>query len=267
MSISRAFKALFGDSQWLKKVALGAVIMLIPYVGAIAYMGFGLRYLRDVAWGRDEHLPEWKDYVEHIKTGLYGFVIGLVYSLPLSIAMAVLVVIAAVGAGAFIYTESVASILWLFLALFVVFTLLTVLMGIVLWPAYVQVALYNSIQAGFDFKGIYARTRANSRAFWNAFGKYLLLSLVSLGVTFVVYVAAFGVVGLTLVGAGPEQAAAGMMLVYPLQLIAMVPLFFLTIPIGLMNYHIWGQYARVAYALDATVVPDATTPETSAQES
>lgn len=266
MSISRAFKAFFKDSHWLKKVALGAVIMLIPYVGAIAYMGFGLRYLRDVAWGRDAHLPEWKDFVEHLKTGLYGMVVGLVASIPLTIAMAVLVVIAAAGTGVFMSAQSPSSIIWLFLALLFVFSMLTLLMGIVLWPAYVQVALYNTVQAGFDFKGIYARTRAHAQAFWSAFGKYVLLSLASLGITLAVYGVVFGIIGLTFVGTDPDQAPVAMMLLYPLQLIVMVPLAFLTIPIGLMNNHIWGQYARVAYSLEATAVPSDATPGTTAGE-
>ncbi len=267
MSISRAFKAFFGDSHWLKKVALGAVIMLIPYVGTIAYVGFTLRYVRDVAWGRDTHLPDWKDFVEHLKTGLYGFVVAIVYSLPLTLLSGVLIAIVVIGAGAALYAQSAAAIILAGIA-FVVWLLLTTLItGAVVWPAYVQVALYNSIQSGFDFKGLWARTRIHSKAYWSAFGKYALLSLVSLGATAIVFGVLFGAFGFAFYG-NPDQAPVAMMLLYPLELIVMVPLAFLTIPIGLMNAHIWGQYARVAYDLDAPVAATAAaTPETPAEES
>jgi len=266
VSISRASKAFFGDSDWLKKVALGALIMLMPYVGTIVYVGFSLRYVRDVAWGRDAHLPEWKDFGEHLKTGFYGFVVSLVYTLPLSLLSVVLVVVAVIGAGAAVYSQSVAAIIWAGVAFFVFLMLTTIVSGAVVWPAYVQVALYNSIQSGFDFKRLWARTRDNSKAYWNAFGKYVLLSLASFGATAVVFGALFGAFGLAFVRA-PDQAPVAMMLIYPLELIAIVLLSFISIPLGLMSSHIWGQYARVAYALETTVSPATTTPGTPAEES
>jgi len=258
VSIGRAFKAFFGDRDWLKKTGLGVLIMLIPYVGAIAFMGFGLRYLRDVAWGRDEHLPEWKDFAEHLKTGLFGFVVGMVYSLPLSIVIAVVVTAAAVvGAGAIAYAESVASVIWLVIAAVVAISALSLLMSAILWPAYAQVALYNNIQAGFDFKGLWARTRANADSFWRAFGKSLLLAIASAGASLTVLGVLFGVFGLSMATMDPDVAALGTLLIFPLELVAIVLLSFVSLPVSMMNNHVWGQYARIAYALDTPAASEA----------
>jgi len=228
------------------------------------FVGFSLRYVRDVAWGNDARLPEWKDFGEHLKTGFYGFVVSLVYTLPISLLSVVLVFVAVFGAGAAFYSQSVAAIIWVAVAFFVFLMLISIVSGAVVWPAYVQVALYNSIQSGFDFKRLWARTRDNSRVYWSAFGKYALLSLASLCATTVVFGVLFGAFGVTLFNT-PDQAPVAMMLIYPLEIIAIVLLSFISIPLGLMSSHVWGQYARVAYALDAAVVPATATSEAPAE--
>ncbi len=267
MSIRRAFKAFFGDRDWLKKTGLGVLIMLIPYVGAIAFMGFEFHYLRDVAWGREERLPEWKDFGAHLKTGLYGFVVGMVYALPLSLVLGIIVtVVAVVGAGAIAYTESLTSIIWLVVAFFVAYTAMTVLMGAVLWPAYTQVALYDSIQAGFDFKGLWARTRANASSFWSAFGKSLLLAMMSFGIMLVVLAVLAGVFGLAIFSLDSDTAPLGALMIFPLEILAILAISLVTFPLTLMNNHIWGQYARIAYDLENAQVSEVVMIETYAEE-
>lgn len=45
-----------------------------------------------------------------------------------------------------------------------------------------------------------------------------------------------------------------------------VLLSFVSFPVGLMNHHIWGQYARVAYELEAPAASEAVMTEAYAEE-
>jgi hypothetical protein len=266
VSIGRAFRAFFGDSEWFKKTGLGVLVMLIPYVGAIVFMGFEFRYLRDVAWGREERLPEWKDYKEHLKTGLFGFVVGMVYSLPLSLVLVIVVTaVSVVGVGAASYAQSIAALIWMSVGVFLVCAILVLAMSAILWPVYAQVALYDSIQAGFDFKGIWARTRNNASAFWKAFWKSVLLTAVSTGASLVVVAVLVALFGLWIAGMQPEDASLAVMLILPLELLAIALLSFVSFPVGLMNNHLWGQYARVAYELAAPAASEAVMAERYAE--
>lgn len=83
MNFGRAFTFVFEDPDWLKKVGIAALVILIPVVGTIAVLGWTLEITRRVIKGEGETLPEWSDFGAYIGKGFQAFVIGLGYAAPL----------------------------------------------------------------------------------------------------------------------------------------------------------------------------------------
>lgn len=83
MDIGRSFTYITEDQDWIKKVLLGGVITLIPIVGPFFALGYMMETLRNVIAGQEIPLPEIGDFGGKLVEGLKGWVIALVYSLPL----------------------------------------------------------------------------------------------------------------------------------------------------------------------------------------
>lgn len=246
-----ALKGVLSDPAWTKKCALGALINMIPYVGVVWVMGYGLHYQRAVALGSSEALPEWKHFEPQVKTGFYALVVGLVYSLPLSILMtAVLVAGIAAAMVGVVATEELA---WLILAGAVVFVLTmftSVLYGMVLWPVYVHVQLHDDISSGFEFAEILGRVKGNKTAYWTAVRRAVALGLLSMAVVLVLMAIGFGGAAFLAFSTLPEELYGMASLVMaPVQLLVGVLGSLVSVPIALASNRLWGQYARIAYDL------------------
>ncbi len=77
------------DPDWLKKVAIAGVIMLVAFIPVVGWLigllltGYSLEITRRVIAGEQPILPEWTDFGALFKKGLFVIVVGLVYALPL----------------------------------------------------------------------------------------------------------------------------------------------------------------------------------------
>ncbi|HMO58508.1 MAG TPA: DUF4013 domain-containing protein [Roseiflexaceae bacterium] len=83
MDISKAFRYVFEDENWVARVLIGTLLSLIPLVGIFMIFGYMLKIAENVAQGMERPLPEWNDFGDLLVRGLYALVISLVYSLPL----------------------------------------------------------------------------------------------------------------------------------------------------------------------------------------
>ena len=81
MNFGRPFSFAFEDPDWLKKIALAALVTLIPVVGQFFIMGWGLEITRRVIKGEPTLLPD-LDFGKNLGTGFKAWVISLVYSIP-----------------------------------------------------------------------------------------------------------------------------------------------------------------------------------------
>jgi hypothetical protein len=86
MRFGDAFTFPFQDADWLKKVAIPAVCMLIPVVGPFIVMGFGLEIAKRFIHNNPELVPAF-DFGGFLRTGFMGAVVSFVYSLPMVICM------------------------------------------------------------------------------------------------------------------------------------------------------------------------------------
>lgn len=82
MNFGRAFAYVTEDPEWLKKVGIAMLVMLIPILGQIAVGGWSLEIMRRVINDEPEVLPEWNDFGKYMSNGFKELVIGLVYALP-----------------------------------------------------------------------------------------------------------------------------------------------------------------------------------------
>ncbi len=81
MDIGKAFTYVFEDPNWIMKILIGGIVLLIPVVNFAVY-GYMLTTLKNVADGQPNPLPEWSDFGAHFMKGLYAVVGVLVYFLP-----------------------------------------------------------------------------------------------------------------------------------------------------------------------------------------
>jgi hypothetical protein len=85
MDVTRSFKYVFEDKDWIKKVLIGGVLNIIPVIGQAFMWGYGLRQLKNVKEGRELPLPEWNDWGGDLMRGIMVFLGYLVYAIPLII--------------------------------------------------------------------------------------------------------------------------------------------------------------------------------------
>ncbi|MFN2149389.1 MAG: DUF4013 domain-containing protein [Anaerolineales bacterium] len=87
MDIGLAFSFPFQDPDWVKKIAIAAVLNLIPLVGQIAVLGWTILLAKRVIAGEEHPMPDWDEAAEIFTAGLKAFVIGFLYALPVLVIM------------------------------------------------------------------------------------------------------------------------------------------------------------------------------------
>jgi hypothetical protein len=81
MDFSKAFTYVFEDPNWIMKVLIGGIVLLIPIVNFAAF-GYMLTTMKNIADGQPQPLPEWGAFGDHFMKGLYAVVGVFVYLLP-----------------------------------------------------------------------------------------------------------------------------------------------------------------------------------------
>jgi hypothetical protein len=166
MDFGKAFTFPFEDTDWLKKIAIIAVILIIPILGGLIAMGWSIDITRRVIRRDTTPLPD-LDFGRHLVDGFKLFVIGLVYSLPILI-LTLPILIVSFGAGEM--DENVAATLVSLVSLCCggLIVIYSLLMMVVLPAAYGRFAATDSLSSAFGFSEILALVRA-------APGAYLLV--------------------------------------------------------------------------------------------
>lgn len=83
MDIGLALTYITRDREWIKKVAIGGLISLIPIVGSFVLYGYALRILRNVVNAVEQPLPEWNDFGGDLVNGFLAAVGVFLWGLPL----------------------------------------------------------------------------------------------------------------------------------------------------------------------------------------
>jgi hypothetical protein len=81
MDFGLPFSFAFQDQNWFKKLAIAGLISLIPIIGWIYLLGWGLEITRQLIFREPVNIPE-NDFSKFLGRGFKAFVISLVYSIP-----------------------------------------------------------------------------------------------------------------------------------------------------------------------------------------
>lgn len=175
MDFGRALSFVFEDPDWLKKGGIAALVFLIPVIGPILLMGWGLEITRRVITADPVPLPAWDDFGATLTKGLRALLVSVVYSLPAILVLLIMQVVSIVLAAAVSNNDS-SNTAGGFVALFVFcltcfVVILFILAGLIIPAATGNVAAKGELGAGFRLKEVFALFRA-------APGAYILVILV-----------------------------------------------------------------------------------------
>jgi hypothetical protein len=85
MDLGLAFSYPFQDKDWVTKLLLAGVLLLIPVLGIIVVMGWSLAITRNVIKGEAQPLVGLSDFADLLTIGFKAFMITLIYALPIII--------------------------------------------------------------------------------------------------------------------------------------------------------------------------------------
>jgi hypothetical protein len=181
MDIGTSFTYMFQDEDWIKKVLIGGVVAFIPIVN-FAAIGYVIQVLRNVRDGQSLPLPEWDQFGQYFKDGLWVFLILLVWAIPIIIVACLQGVGTALLAEA---NEDVASAVGIVSACFsCLMALWGLVMGVATPAIMIRYAEVGQFSVGFQFSELLAVITANV-------GSYIVALLLMWVASFV---ASFGVI-------------------------------------------------------------------------
>ena len=169
MDFGLAFSFVFKDPDWFKKVAIAAVIGLIPLIGQIIVLGWALNITKRVMNHDPNPLPD-VDFGADLQRGFYGFVIGFVYALPITVLSGMLSIFDAVVANSSGNNTAVA-IVTIVSSCFGLFSFLYgIAIAFVIPASYTNYLSKNSLGAGFALGEIFQQV-------WSHLGAYFIVVL------------------------------------------------------------------------------------------
>ena len=180
MDIGKSLTYMFEDEKWTNKVAVGAVVNMIPVLN-FASAGYMLATIRNVANDVVPSLPTWDDFGNYFVKGLVLTIIGLVYALPLLILSCCPLV--GLFLAAFSETgETAAALGVLSVTISALFGLLAFLYALAytfIMPAVMlHYASAGDLSAAFQFGQIFAFIRDNLSSYLKAWLYVLVLGVV-----------------------------------------------------------------------------------------
>ena len=190
LDLGQGFRFFFEDPDWVKKILIGGVFMLLSslIVGGIFVAGYGVHVLRRVVRGEPRPLPAWDDLGLFFSDGLRALGLYLLHLVAVGIlpaALGCIIGVAGGGLAGLSHSSRGASdaagglIALLIVALYAVtFLLMTVLM--IYFPAaFTRFAVLDRFSAGFEVAENIAFIRRNIGRYALALVLYLLASFVA----------------------------------------------------------------------------------------
>jgi hypothetical protein len=98
MDFARAFSFQFQDPDWIKKIAIIALVSLIPIVGQLVALGWSADVTSRVIQRDPTPLPDLR-FGEQLKRGFQAFVVGLVYAIPVILIQLPIIITSSLVSG------------------------------------------------------------------------------------------------------------------------------------------------------------------------
>jgi len=185
LDLGRGFRFVTEDPDWIKKMLIGGVFMLLTglLVGAVFVAGYGLRLLRRVARGEARPLPEWDDLGGIWSDGLRPVGIYLAYALPVAIVPLTFVAVVALAgaglshAGPHGAPEALGALMAMgFMGMYALMAIVMLALSVYLPACLARYAMTNRMGAAFEFGENLAFIKRNLPHYAMALLLYLLAS-------------------------------------------------------------------------------------------
>jgi hypothetical protein len=165
MEFGKAFGFVFQDEDWIKKLGIGSVLLLVPVIGNLAVLGWGTEVTRRVIEAEEEELPAWSDFGGLIKKGFMTSVIGLVYFLPIILFQGCAQGMIFAAPEIFSGQDAETAMLVALICMGCLSLLYALFAGLVLPSAIASYAVSGSMKEAFQFGAVLARVRAAPGAY------------------------------------------------------------------------------------------------------
>ena len=181
MDIGSAFTYMFDDEEWIKKLAIGGGIIflgvilmpvLIGFVLLLPVSGYMIEVLKNVRDGSARPLPEWSDFGGLLKTGLFVFLITLIYQLPVILLSCGSAVVQIMPDLAEMDSDSAGLVGIIAVCINCIQFLVSIGVGLLLPAAYIRYAQYENFAAAFQLKEIFSFISSN-------LGDYIIVFLLT----------------------------------------------------------------------------------------
>jgi len=184
MEFGKAFSFAFEDKDWIKKLGIGALLMIIPFIGWLVVAGWGIEITKRVIQRDPQPLPDWSDFGGYLVKGLQVFVIGLVYSLPIILVNICQQGVTLFGQQGDTMDETILMAFTVFAVCFgCVSFIYSIFLGFILPAALGNFAATGQMGAGFRFGEVFGLVRAAPVAYLLALlGGFVASLIASLGV-------------------------------------------------------------------------------------
>lgn len=184
MEFGKAFSFAFEDKDWIKKLGIGALLMIIPFIGWLVVAGWGIEITKRVIQRDPQPLPDWSDFGGYLVKGLQVFVIGLVYSLPIILVNICQQGVTLFGQQGDTTDETILMAVTVFAVCFgCVSFIYSIFLGFILPAALGNFAATGQMGAGFRFGEVFGLVRAAPVAYLLALlGGFVASLIASLGV-------------------------------------------------------------------------------------
>lgn len=175
VNFEKGFTWLFEDERWFDKLVAPILLTLIPILGGMAFNGYLLRSLKNVAM-KDEHpLPEF-DFGNDLERGFRWFLVNLVYVIPVMIAAFLLMILMiAMDNGGY---SGYFSFFLFFMLLFIVIVY-SIFIALVQPFAMANFAIENQFSSAFTFGDFLNRFRKEKSAWMMVFLAVLLSGIIA----------------------------------------------------------------------------------------
>ena len=185
IDLARGFRFVPEDPDWIKKVLIGGVFMLLAglVVGAVFVVGYGVRLLRNTARGEARPMPEWDDLGGIAGDGLRAAALYLAYALPVMLVpMSCILVMAFATAGLSGHgsrgaSEALGPLMAMgVMALYAFMAVAMLALSVYVPAALARFVMLDRLSAGFEFGENVAFIRRNLPNYAMTLLLYLLAS-------------------------------------------------------------------------------------------
>ncbi len=162
IDIGKSFTFVFDDENWISKVLIGGLFVLLSFVliGIPFLIGYMLEVIVRAKEDHPQPLPDWSDLGGYFSRGIQGLVVVIVYALPI-ILVGCLLAFAQTAMGSSGTRGGGGAMNLLALCLNCLIFIWSVVMAVAIPAALIKVAETQEIMSGFRFGELWAFIREN----------------------------------------------------------------------------------------------------------